>query len=311
MNGGRHRSRRRPEDATKTLRLEDGGPLRDHVAEAVRARFRPVLVVISGDSVGVRAKVEGNMLVGRDPGADLMLPDAGVSWHHAMIEDRGDSHVVVDLGSTNGTTVNGRRLSEAPLQHGDKIVFGKTTVRFEVQDPADQAYDEMVARLINIDDLSGLYTKRRFDSELEQMLQLAASQGQPVGLLVMDLDGVKQINDTHGHSFGAYVIGESGRVIGKVLEGRGIACRFGGDEYVAAVAGLDALAAAEVGEEIRRAIAEHHYEKEGIELRPGISIGVAAFPENAADPYSLFQRGDEALYRAKAAGKGCVQIWGA
>ncbi len=302
------RPRKRPEDATKTLRLDEGAPLRDQVAAAVRSRYRPVLVVISGDSMGLRAKVEGNMLVGRDPEADLVLPDAGVSWHHAMIEDRGDSRVVVDLGSTNGTTVNGRKLDEGPLQHGDKIVFGKTTVRFEVQDQADQAYDEMVARLINIDDLSGLYTRRRFDAELVMMLQLAASRGEPLGLLVMDLDGVKRINDTHGHAFGAFVIGESGRVIGRVVEGRGIACRFGGDEYIAAVHGADGAATAAIGEEIRAAIAEHHYEKDGIELHPGISIGVASFPENAADSRTLFLHGDEALYRAKAAGKNRVSL---
>lgn len=274
----------------------------------MRARFRPVLVVISGEQMGLRASVEGNMLVGRDAEADLTLPDAGVSWHHAMIEDRGDSHVVVDLGSTNGTTVNGHRCDEAPLRHGDKILFGKTMVRFEVQDSADQAYDEMVARLINIDDLSGLYTRRRFDNELVQMLQLAATRHDCVGLLVMDLDGVKGINDTHGHAFGAYVIGDSGRVIGKVIEGRGIACRFGGDEYIAAIQGADAQTAAAVGEEIRQAIAAHQFEKQGIPLRPGISVGVAAFPESAQSAPVLFQRADEALYRAKAAGKNRVSL---
>ena len=280
--------------------------MRDQVVEAVRARYRPVLVVISGDSMGNRVTVAGNMLVGRDPEAELVIPDAGVSWHHAMIEDRGDSHVVVDLGSTNGTTVNGKKCDESPLVHGDKIVIGKSLVRFEVQDAADQAYEDMVARLINIDDLSGLYTRRRFDVEVVQMLQLAASRDGAVGMLVMDLDGVKKINDTHGHSFGAYVIGEAGHVIGDVIRERGIGCRFGGDEYIAAIQGAGRAATSDVGEEIRRAIADHHFEKDGIELHPGISIGVAAFPEDADSAPSLFQRADAALYRAKAAGKNRV-----
>lgn len=303
MSRGR---RKRPEDATKTLRLDESAPLRDQVVNAVKAKYRPVLVVISGDSMGKRVTVEGNVLVGRDPEAELVLPDTSVSWHHATIEDRGDSHVVVDMGSTNGTTVNGEKLDESPLQHGDKICFGSSLVRFEVQDAADQAYDEMVARLINIDDLSGLYTRRRFDTELGQMLQVAAGRDGRVGMLVMDLDGVKKINDTHGHSFGAHVIGESGHVIGDAIQGRGIACRFGGDEYIAAIRDADLTAASAVGEEIRRAIAEHHFEKDGITLRPGISVGVSAFPESARDAQGLFQRADEALYRAKAAGKNRV-----
>jgi diguanylate cyclase len=102
------------------------------------------------------------------------------------------------------------------------------------------------------------------------------------------------------------VIGESGRVIGQLLEGRGFASRFGGDEYIAALPGLGLEASCAVAEEIRRAIAAHPFERENVPLRPGISIGVAAFPENAGDAETLFQRADEALYRAKRAGKNQV-----
>jgi len=302
-----HRNLHRPDDAVRTLRLEEAAPLKDEVGRAVRKKYRPVLVVISGEGIGRRATVEGNVLVGRDPNAELTLGDAGVSWHHAMIEDQGGSWVAVDLDSTNGTRVNGAMADgEAPLRHGDKIRFGNTMVRFEVQDSDDQAYEEIVSRLLNIDDLSGLYLRRRFDAELTQLLRGAAGKGDPVGMLVMDLDGVKGINDTHGHAFGAYVIGESGKVIGRVLGERGIACRFGGDEYLAALPGHDLRATAAVGEEIREAIGSHHYEREGIPLHPGISIGVSAFPEHASDPQSLFHAADQALYRAKAAGKHCV-----
>jgi diguanylate cyclase (GGDEF)-like protein len=91
-----------------------------------------------------------------------------------------------------------------------------------------------------------------------------------------------------------------------VIDGRGIGCRFGGDEYIVALrdAGVDETAA--VGEEIRRAIGEHAYVKDGIDLHPGISIGVAAFPASADTAHGLFQRADAALYRAKAAGKNRV-----
>jgi diguanylate cyclase (GGDEF)-like protein len=123
---------------------------------------------------------------------------------------------------------------------------------------------------------------------------------------MMDLDGIKSINDTHGHLFGAYVIGESGRVIGRVLEKRGFASRFGGDEFIAALPGLALDAAVAIGEEIRVAIGEFPFEREGVPLRPGISIGASAFPESAGDADGLVQRADEALYRAKRAGKNRV-----
>jgi len=303
---GRQKRSSKPEDVARTLKLDEAAPLRDQVGQAVRSRYRPVLIVISGAAIGTKVTVQGNVLVGRDPAAGLCVGDAGVSWHHAMIEDRGGTWAAVDLGSTNGTTVNGKAAPESELTHGDKVVFGSTVVRFEVQDAADQAYDEIVSRLINIDDLSGLYLRRRFDAELKTLIQAAGASGGRVGLLMMDLDGVKGINDTHGHAFGAHVIGASGRVIGTVIGQRGIACRFGGDEYLAALPRADRDATEAVGQEILEAIAAHRFEHEGIVLHPGISIGVAAFPEDAQDASTLFQRADEALYRAKAGGKNRV-----
>lgn len=292
----------------KTLRASDAGvSLREQVIQAAKAQRRPVLVVLSGDQMGTRRRVDDDtMLVGRDPDAGLVLGDALVSWHHARLEDRGDGFTLVDLGSTNGTTVNGAAGREFALAPGDKISFGLTVVRFEVQDAVDMAYDDELERRLNLDDLSGLYVRRRFDDELRAMVEAARASGGSVALLVMDLDGIKKINDTHGHLFGAYVIGESGHVIGRVLGDRGIGSRFGGDEFLAALPGLDVMAASAVGEEIRATIGAHPFEREGIPLRPGISIGVAAFPESAADASSLFQRADEALYRAKQAGKNRV-----
>jgi diguanylate cyclase (GGDEF)-like protein len=124
----------------------------------------------------------------------------------------------------------------------------------------------------------------------------------------MDLDGIKKINDAHGHLFGAYVIAEAGKLIGRTLGQRGIACRFGGDEYLAALPEHDLDAALDVGKEILAAIHQAPFVREGIVLKPGISIGIAAFPSSAGDPLALFQRGDEALYRAKSAGKNTIRV---
>ena len=261
-----------PSNVLKTLpAIEASSTLTQAVVQAVKAPHRPVLVVISGGDMGMRKSVDRTLLVGRDPACDLVLTDALVSSRHALLEDRGDCWALIDLDSTNGTSVNGTKGKEFVLSPNDKIVFGKTVARFDMQDKLEQAYDELVERLLNIDDLSGLLVRRKFDADLAIALEAARVASAPLGLLMMDLDGVKKINDTHGHLFGAYVIGESGRVIAKVLAGRGFASRFGGDEYVAALPGCGSLETVECGEEIRKAIAEHPYEREGIPLRPGIS----------------------------------------
>jgi two-component system cell cycle response regulator len=274
----------------------------------IKAPHRPVLVVLTGDEMGQRAVVEHSMMIGRDPEGDLVLSDALVSWHHARVEDRGDSWTLVDLDSTNGLTVNGESCRERALVPNDRIVMGGTAISFELQDALKQALNESVEHMLNVDDLSGLLVRRKFDGELERMVDAARIAKRPIALLVMDLDGVKKINDTHGHLFGAYVIGEAGRVIGRVVRGRGVACRFGGDEYLAALPDLDAPQGAVVAEAILSAIAAHPFEKDSIALKPGISIGVASLPSDATDATSLFEAADKAMYRAKHGGKNRVSL---
>ena len=289
-----------------TMRLDGPGDLRAQVLQAVREKHRPALVVLTGADVGARYLLDRTTIVGRDPQAGIVFGDAGVSFRHARFEDRGDAWAVVDLGSTNGTHVNGLRVNEAVLAPGDRVTLGVTVVRFEVQDALDQQYDDVLDRLLNVDELSGLFVRRKFDRELRALIDAARFDGAPVGLLVMDLDGVKAINDANGHLFGAYAIGESGRVIGTVLGDRGIASRFGGDEFVAAVPGADLARTEALGEEIRAAIAAHPFVRDGVTLHPGISVGVASLPESASDPDSLVRVADGALYRAKNAGKNRV-----
>src|SRR5438046_757253 len=94
----------------ETLKLNDND-LGSEVNRAVRAKYRPALIVLSGERVGVRVSVQGNIIIGRDADAGLSLPDPGVSWHHAMLQDRGGTWTLVDLGSTNGIAVNGEKVA--------------------------------------------------------------------------------------------------------------------------------------------------------------------------------------------------------
>jgi diguanylate cyclase (GGDEF)-like protein len=300
------RSERAAPESLRTLPLDESLRIREELQSALKDARRPAVVVMSGSAVGQRHRLAGNAVLGRDPAAEVVLSDAGVSWRHARIEDRGDAWCVVDLGSTNGTLVNGQRATDQRLVHGDKVVLGRTVLRFELSDRLEEAFDDQVQRLLNVDDLSGLFLRRRFDQEMKLYVEAARARGASVCLLVMDMDGIKKINDTHGHLFGAYTIGETGHLIGRVIEGRGIGSRFGGDEFCAALPDHDTERGALVAAEVHRAVNEHPYAREGVALRPGISIGVASFPADAADAETLFQRADEALYRAKQGGRNRV-----
>jgi diguanylate cyclase (GGDEF)-like protein len=267
------------------------------------------LTVIRGRAdLGVHASIGDRAVIGRDPGCEFPLLDHRVSRRHAAIMPIGvDRYLIQDLGSTNGTRVGGALIGGPHTLHdGDKIQLGDTVIRFSLADEIDIHFQNEVAMLVGTDPLTGLPSKRRFDEALDFALQGAKQTGRHLAVLMMDMDGVKQINDTHGHLFGAHVIGETGRLIAGVLGSHGRACRFGGDEFSAFLPGRDLASALNLAEHIRHAVDTASMTKDGIKLKPTISIGVACFPESGTELLDLITRSDEALYRAKASGKNRV-----
>ena len=291
-------------DVGRTMRIKDS-----EIAADQRPATRAFLNVIrSRADLGVHAFIDGPVFLGRDPTCSIPLHDFGVSRKHAMIMPDGHGNYILrDLGSTNGTLVNGVLVEGTRvLRDGEKIFVGDTVLRFALADEMDIDFHSEVAALVSIDPLTGLPSKRRFDQALEFALEDAKQVGQPLALLMMDMDGVKKINDTHGHLFGAHVIGETGRVIARVLGSKGHACRFGGDEFSAFLCDHEPQAAIAMGEQIRSAVETAGLEKDGIPLKPTISIGVACYPDAGDDLLGLVAMADKALYRAKEQGKNRV-----
>lgn len=279
----------------------------------MRALLRKAyLTVIRGSrhDLGRYVVIEGRVAVGRGADAELRLQDHGVSRIHLRIErsDEGD-YVLSDAGSMNGTQIGGEPVEGARLlRDGDKIFLGDTVLRFALADDIDLGYQTEVAQIVGQDPLTGLESKRRFDDALLFALEAAAETGAPLVMMMMDMDGVKRINDAHGHLFGAHVIGETGRILAEHLGESGHACRFGGDEFCFFRSGLDERGALELAERIRLAVERAGMHKDGIALAPTLSIGVALCDPARPDPTELLARADAALYRAKAAGKNRTSI---
>jgi len=265
-------------------------------------------VIRSRADLGVHTFIDGPTMLGRDPDCTIPLHDFGVSRHHAIIRPAGKGvYILQDLESTNGTLVNGSPVKGTRvLQDGEKIFVGDTVLRFALADEMDVNFHSEVATLVSTDPLTGLPSKRRFDQAFEFELQSAKQNNSPLSILMMDMDGVKQINDTHGHLFGAHVIGETGRLIANVVEKKGRACRFGGDEFSAFFPAHDLEAAMSMGEQIRHSVESAGFEKDGIPLHPTISIGVACYPKSGTDLLALVATADKALYLAKELGKNRV-----
>lgn len=270
----------------------------------------PSLTCLAGDQVGRRIMLaDDRITLGRAPEATILVKDAHASRLHLAVEfDPAHGHYLVrDLGSSNGTFLNGTRITEAVLRDSDKVLIGNTILRFGWSDVFDLKYQTEIDNLINIDELTGLVVKRRFDEELNRYIAVARAQGSGLAMIMIDIDGVKQINDTHGHAYGAYTIAQIGKLIKAATEHRGLASRFGGDEFMAFVPDVTPDEAHQFAEALRRRIEVHPFEKDGIALKPTISAGVSELkPDDTM--ISLFKRTDDALYLAKRTGRNRVGI---
>lgn len=274
------------------------------------------LLVIAGDhaDVGNHILVRPEVVIGRrgwggedEPEVGLPLRDGRSSRRHARVALEGDHYVVSDEGSTNGTQLNGMLVDgKLPLRDGDQINVGQTLIKFTLVDPAEAAYLRRMERLAGEDELTGLLAQHRFDSLLHNAVLSAHANTVALSVLMMDLDGLKAINDRHGHHMGANTIRQVGELIGEIITGRGEASRFGGDEFCVFLPGVILDRALLVGERIRREVEARTYAHGETSVRCTISVGVAVLTDATQTGEQLLAKADKALYRAKAAGRNVV-----
>ncbi len=201
---------------------------------------------------------------------------------------------------------------EVSLTDGDKIVIGDHLFRFEMLDEIDREFQQQIHRLIAHDELTGLLTSKSFFSELRREAARAEADSRPFCVLMMDLDHFKEVNDTYGHLVGSKTLEETGRVIKEALRAGDVASRFGGEEFAAFLLDANYAQGLVAAERVRVAVESEEFpvtrinSPEQATHRVTISIGVAAYPDDATDPIHLVELADSALYRAKRSGRNRI-----
>lgn len=160
------------------------------------------------------------------------------------------------------------------------------------------------------DGLTNLFNRRYLEEWLEHELIRATREAYPVAVLVMDLDFFKQINDTYGHLDGDLVLQAFAQTLVRFSRMSDLACRYGGEEFVLVLPGMDLDHAVERAEQIRQAFQELPIHAGVHTIRATVSAGVGVFPTHGATPDDLLRAADDALYRAKASGRNrvCVAV---
>lgn len=267
-----------------------------------------VLIYPPGPDMGRRWPLGGDeMVVGRGSDCDVQIDRDSVSRRHARIFREGQQWFVEDLGSTNGSYINDLPIQRSPMRDADFLKIGSAIFKFLSGSGIEQSYFEEIYKMTIVDALTGAHNKRYFLEFLEREIARCQRYGRPLSLLMFDIDHFKQINDTHGHLTGDYVLKElSKRLLGRIRKEELLA-RYGGEEFAATLPETDHAGAMEFAEQIRTIVSSEPFEYEGDRFKITVSIGVATLSGDVdIEPNAFIKLADENLYRAKRGGRNCV-----
>lgn len=284
------------------------------ISNTVPARQTPastaylVHIYPPGPSLGARYVLTGApMVLGRDPDCDLCINDPSVSRRHAVFQPDGEGYAVLDLNSTNGTSVNKVPVSQCRLKDGDDLRVGNCIYRFLASSNVEAQYHEEIYRLSTSDALTHIPNRRYLLQFLERELLRSARYHRPLALVLFDIDNFKAVNDRLGHLGGDFTLKELAANVQQVLRKEGIFARFGGEEFALVLPEATLDAARQVAERIRAHVERHPFQYAGQVFTITVSLGVAATDGTELLTSDEFLHlADEQLYEAKRQGRNRV-----
>lgn len=211
------------------------------------------------------------------------------------------------------------RLVEVEFVSNVYLVEDEKVIQCNIRDITDRKQalaalleNEALLRELSVrDHLTGLFNRRYLEETLERELLRASRHQSPLGVIMLDVDDFKQINDTYGHFAGDTVLRKLGKLLCKHVRGEDIASRYGGDEFVLVLPGASPEVTRERARLICEATKAFHFNIDGKKIDSvTFSLGIAAFSQDNPNMAGLLRAADAALYLAKHAGKGRVAAAG-
>ncbi len=285
-----------PDDVAQTV-----GPSRS-------ARPYRILLELAGERPGAVSSLcePSSTVIGRGAEAEVSLGDATVSLRHALITTRdGEAHVE-DLGSSNGTFLNGRRIrARTRLADSDYLRFGAGTIlKFSMVDELEEQAHRTLFELTLRDPLTRLYNRRYFDERLLNEFGFAQRQQTQLAILLIDIDHFKRFNDTCGHQVGDAVLKLVASSIQAMMRPEDVLARYGGEEFVVLTRATSARNMEILGQRVCRRIAALPLNLPGPALKLTVSIGASSLSlEEPGSAEGLLRAADLALFAAKSGGR--------
>ncbi|MEO1171607.1 MAG: GGDEF domain-containing protein [Myxococcota bacterium] len=297
-----------PEDQWEQSRTE---PVSIHPIDGAVTGLTPCLIVLTAPQLGQTQPLGlGTLDIGRDRSAALSIREGSISRLHARVfRDTGGAIHLEDLNSTNGTFVNGHRVRSCKLLPGDRIQLGrKTVLKLDFIGELEGVFHNQLYEAGTRDALTGLFNRRYFDQHLDTEFHLARRHGEPLTLVMMDLDYFKRVNDTYGHLAGDMVLRAFATMALKRCRREDIVARYGGEEFVLLLPRTTEKGAVVVAESLRQALEDTTLTYHGESFNVTVSAGCATQAERRfSDGIALLRAADQALYRAKSLGRNRLE----
>ena len=282
-----------PEDVTRTAI-----PLPPPLPETA------CLILIHGAAdLGRRHPLKGALTLGRDPVNDLMLDLDDVSRQHAQVVPDEDGWAVEDLGSTNGTHVNGVEVrGRSPLRNGDLLKVGRAIFKYLSGGNIEALFHEEIYQLTVSDGLTKIPNKRYLLDFMDREIARAARYDSPLTAVMLDIDHFKKLNDTFGHLAGDEVLERLAASISTCMRREQLFARYGGEEFCLVLPELDPLQVEGLCEAVRQAVGSAPFIFNGGSAEVTVSLGAAPF-EPGMSRAALLEAADAQLYHAKHRGR--------
>lgn len=267
------------------------------------------LLVISGVSAGLSMTIGDELFtIGRGRECGMALDGSGISRRHCSIEKDVHGNIVIeDLASTNGTWVEGTKISSQVLSEGDKIRIGPDTViKFEYQDPLEQTFRQLQYEQAIRDSLTGLHNRRHFLSELRKTLAENLRTRRSASVIKLSIDGYNDINERLGFEAGELVLRRLAKVVRACLGDNDLLARWGEKKFSILLREYDGPLAYEAAERIRNAVKGYSIEWNRARIPVTVSMGIATQAEDdIVEMHELLGETDENLIAAKQKGGDC------
>ncbi|MCZ6463380.1 MAG: diguanylate cyclase, partial [Proteobacteria bacterium] len=276
------------------------------VEESFEVAFEPVLSMLTPIFLTDLAIVLVFSVLAWRIKSTILRPIEALSEGARLVSQGQMDHEIPDPGSGDEIGLLTRTFNDMvrKLRHY-QIEIEEANFRLTEQYEELLSANEVLAQLSITDGLTKLHNHRYFQDHLTREIKRVGRSGEPLSILLMDLDDFKSLNDRLGHAAGDELLVKISKVMNTSVRESDLLARYGGEEFVVLASGTELEGGVALAEKIRTAVAEtpHIVDSSMRPVRLTISVGVAAYE---GDRMKFFRDADRALYEAKAEGKNCV-----